>query len=161
MSLKVLVYASKIRPKNHMNAVEILGRIQITKDCWEWTGAHTSGGYAHAIFDGKNVSVHRWMYEFLTQPIAKDLHIDHLCRNRGCVNPDHMEPVTPRENVIRGDSPALAAIKQLSKTHCPQGHEYNNENTYVHPITRGRNCKECRRIRGRNLYWSRKCQESS
>ncbi len=71
-------------------------------DCWLWIGSRTNSGYGR-FWDGeKHVSSHRWSYEHFVGSISKDLHVDHLCRIRHCVNPNHLEPVTPRENAIRG-----------------------------------------------------------
>lgn len=81
------------------------------------------------------------MYRELVAPIPDDLTLDHLCRVRACVNPDHMEPVTIRENALRGET---AAARNAAQTHCPQGHEYTGENTYV--TTAGsRRCRTCTR----------------
>lgn len=88
--------------------------------CWWWLGALTAReGYGSFSIgsrkDGtrKNVSAHRWIYEQLVGPIPKGLHIDHLCRERRCVNPDHMEPVTLGENVLRGEGPTSRAYRAL------------------------------------------------
>jgi hypothetical protein len=67
------------------------------------------------------------VYELLVGPVGADLTLDHLCRNRACVNPDHLEPVTIAVNVLRGESPPA---RNARKTHCPQGHEYTPDNTY-------------------------------
>ena len=118
--------------------------------CWHWTAAGTGNGYGQIFFDGKVRMAHRVSYEVLVSPIPDGLQIDHLCRNRGCCNPTHLEPVTPRENTMRSDSPRLARERQLSKTHCPRGHEYDEENTRIY---RGkRNCRACDRERWRRLF---------
>jgi hypothetical protein len=98
-------------------------------------------GYGAFMVGGRNVRVHRWAYETLVGPIPDGLVIDHLCRVRNCVNPDHLEPVTHRENIRRGEAGAWNRVK----THCPQGHEYTPENTRYSGTTR--NCRECQRIR--------------
>lgn len=96
-------------------------------------------GYGQT-WDGQKVLLaHRVAYELAVGPIPEGLHIDHLCRNRACVNPKHLEPVTCLENVRRG-----AAVK----THCPHGHEYTPENSYHHPAG-GRICRICIRKRNR------------
>lgn len=93
---------------------------------------------------------HRWLWERLVGPVSGALQLDHLCRNRACVNPDHLEPVTAAENVRRG---ALGAVRR-AKTHCPQGHEYTPENT---ARRRGkRYCRECGRAANRAYYEANK-----
>lgn len=113
--------------------------------CIEWVGGKTLGGYgAFTVETGHRSSVkamaHRWAYENYVGPIPEGYDIDHLCRNRACVNPDHLEPVTRAENVRRA-----AALK----TECPAGHPYTDENTYVRPGTAQRTCRTCARERDR------------
>lgn len=120
--------------------------------CWEWT-KNTHKGYGRFQLDGKSVQAHRVSWELLVGPIPAGLQIDHRCRNTLCVNPDHLEPDTPRENTLRG----VAAIRgphnrQARKTHCPQNHEYTTENTYVTRDKAGyvrRQCVTCRYARNR------------
>jgi hypothetical protein len=111
--------------------------------CVEWRGAVTSAGYG-SVADGKGSSLlaHRVAYEQVFGPIPAGMTLDHLCRNRRCVNPDHLEPVTNRENILRGTSPSAVHAR---KTHCPKGHSYSAENTYTKP--RGsRECRTCKRV---------------
>lgn len=114
--------------------------------CWSWTAALASGGYGLFTVHERMVLSHRFAYELLVGPIPDGLHIDHLCRNRRCVNPDHLEPVTCRENVLRGVS---NSARNARKTHCPQGHPYDDENTYITPVG-GRNCRACKRARNKS-----------
>ena len=106
--------------------------------CWEWTASITPKGYGQFYFDGGMRQAHRVAYTLLRGPIPVGLQIDHLCRNRKCVNPDHLEPVTPKVNTARG----ITNDWQREKTHCPQGHAYDEQNTYK---WRGqRSCRTCR-----------------
>ncbi len=118
--------------------------------CWLWTAYIGSRGYGTIWNPGGSAIAHRAMYEEVVEPIAKGLVIDHLCRTHRCVNPDHLEVVTPRENIIRGDGPAVfaagAARWNAWKTHCINGHPFDEANTYYRP-TGGRSCKECGLIR--------------
>ena len=95
--------------------------------CYEWLAGKSDGGYGQ-FSHGRTLFAHRFAYEDIKGPIPHGLTIDHLCRNRGCVNPDHLEPVTRGENVLRGEGHAPTNAK---KTHCQKGHEYTEENTYV------------------------------
>lgn len=119
-------------------------------DCWPWMGAQQGGGYGVVGVKGKSRRVHRVIFEILVGPIIPGLVLDHLCRNRACCNPAHLEPVTNRVNLLRGIG--LTAV-HAAKTHCIHGHELTPENTY-HPPKRpnGRCCRVCRR---------RFCNESS
>ncbi len=111
--------------------------------CWEWTAGKNSTGYGQFYFHLRLERAHRVAYTLLVGPIPEGLAIDHLCRNRGCVNPSHLEPVTNRENLLRGDTLPAANVR---KTHCPQGHAYDEANTYI--TKRGlRMCKACSRER--------------
>ena len=106
-------------------------------DCWEWTASRLPKGYGQfGVAKGHQVYAHRFAYELVVGPIPTGLHIDHLCNNKSCCNPAHLEPVTPRENTRRW----AATI-----THCKNGHEYTLENTYRRRDTGGRQCKECER----------------
>jgi hypothetical protein len=92
---------------------------------------------------------HRIAYELFIGPIPNGLHIDHLCRNRGCVNPVHLEPVTQQENMLRGYAPSAVSHRA---NRCHRGHEFTPENTYIKHRPNGRikrDCKECARMRDR------------
>ena len=118
-------------------------KVQFTETCWLWKGFVNHLGYGQWGWrdHGALLSVyaHRWAYEFCVEPIPVGLVIDHLCKVPDCVNPDHLEPVTQRVNVLRGDTLPAA---NLRKTHCPRGHAYDQDNTYRY---RGaRDCRKCR-----------------
>jgi hypothetical protein len=118
--------------------------------CWEWT-ASTAKGYGHFGVGGRNGSTiyaHRWAYEHLVGPIPKGLQIDHaVCQNKICVNPDHLEPVTPKENTRRYlESKGWKKNNaQSRRTHCPHGHPYSGENLKIDVTTGQRICRECRK----------------
>lgn len=111
--------------------------------CLMWIGRIAPDGYGR-YYSGQ--SAHRCAYVFAKGPIPEGLEIDHLCGNRACVEPAHLEPVTHRENLLRSSS-NFAAIN-AAKTHCPQGHPYDGKNTYRTP-TGARSCRACNRARVR------------
>jgi hypothetical protein len=104
--------------------------------CWLWTAYTRKDGYGvFGVTSGDTWLAHRWAYEQWVGPIPKGLTIDHLCRVRNCVNPDHMEPVPPGVNTLRGDT---FQARNAAKTHCPKGHEY-----YVVNDRGWRRCRTC------------------
>ena len=114
--------------------------------CWVWTGRMATNGYGQFWDQGRTILAHRAAYQALRGVIPAGLELDHLCRNRGCVNPDHLEPVTSQENTRRGlGACGLNARKEV----CPAGHAYTPENTYTYPRTGHRRCRECGRDRDR------------
>ena len=115
--------------------------------CWIWTAVLSPSGYGKFwTDDGRTARSHRWSYEHARGQIPDDLQLDHLCRVRACVNPEHLEAVSPMTNTMRSNAPtAFNAVK----TECPQGHPYDNENTYRLPPSEwapngGRACRICR-----------------
>lgn len=119
--------------------------------CWLWVGNRDKKGYGKFWWGGKTGRAHRFSYETFVDDIAPDLEPAHLCRTHACVNPDHLEAVTGRENKLRGDSPVGVNFR---KTRCVRGHLFDAENTYVvqrngHPQ---RQCKACNVARARAAY---------
>lgn len=116
--------------------------------CWNWTGKATTKGYGMVKRERSrsSVMVYRLAYELLVAPIPQGMVIDHLCRNPRCLNPAHLEPVSQKVNVHRGNS---AVVEQASRTQCPQGHPLSGDNLYIQ-LRRGiqhRSCLACRHER--------------
>lgn len=135
--------------------VRLAARIDYRGDdqCWEWRGAIDDGGYGSLRIKQRTHRAHRLVYELLVGAIPNGLELDHLCRNRACCNPAHLEPVTKRENALRGISP----MAQLARaTHCVNGHPFDETNTGRASTRPGRICLTCRRRRARGYYWARK-----
>ena len=124
-----------------------LARVEKGADCWEWMGQRNATGYGvmflgkrdgKAILGEHSTLAHRMAYWLWVGPIPDGMVVDHLCRNRACVKPGHLEAVTQSLNAIRGNA----------TTHCPKGHEYTPENTYAGQ----KKCKTCTRARQREAY---------
>lgn len=112
--------------------------------CWLWEGCKGIDGYGSMRFKGKPRRVHRVAYELWKGPIPEGLQLDHLCRVRACCNPAHLEPVTCKENVRRGDQGKYRAEINHAKTHCPSGHPYDEANTYYYKNQRI--CRACQKV---------------
>ena len=112
--------------------------VDATGDCWLWLGALDRDGYGQVSVSSRTRRAHRWVWTVLVGEIPKGLVIDHLCRVKSCVNPDHMEPVTRAENVMRGYGPPA---KHARQSHCNRGHPLSGDNLYQ---ARGRRyCRAC------------------
>lgn len=110
-------------------------------DCLIWNSAKVHDGYGLFFVNGKTVRAHRYAYEVAVGAIPKEKILDHTCRNRACVNTDHLEPVTIRENTLRGNG---ITAKNARKTHCHRGHLLSGDNLYFK--NGSRYCKECKRV---------------
>jgi HNH endonuclease len=130
---------------------KILKRIEFEPNsgCWLWSGNLNWSGYGRIMTNYVSQRTHQVVYEALVGKIPQGLELDHLCRTPCCCNPAHLEPVTRRENIKRGlNWPIPAQAFQRAKTHCPQGHPYDEENTYIHRTATKtmRHCRTCRRL---------------
>ena len=122
--------------------------------CWNWINAKDKEGYGQLTLLGKSIKAHRLSYEVFIGKIPKGLVIDHLCHNTSCINPIHLEAVTQKENIRRGNTGKINN-HQTKKRFCPNGHEYNKENTYNYKGNH-RLCRKCRNKRVLMLYHKNK-----
>lgn len=114
--------------------------------CIEWMASKTPNGYGKFFAYGKLTGAHQWSFGW----IPDGLVIDHLCDNRGCVNPEHLAATTQQGNILRGTSPSA---ENARKTHCPAGHELAGENLAKTHLARGsRQCRLCHNTRVRERY---------
>lgn len=121
-------------------------KVALSDGCWEWTAARGRKGYGViAITRTRKRYAHRIAYEMVYGPIPARMQLDHLCSNPPCIRPDHLEPVTPRENIMRGCSPTAINAR---KTQCPRGHEYAPPELWIDKEGK-RHCLACYRVRRR------------
>lgn len=126
--------------------------------CWNWTASRDPGGYGKFGMSGSDLRcAHRIAHELWTGPIPAGYQVDHLCRNRRCVRPDHLEAVSPAVNQHRGVG--FAGVNHR-KTHCPHGHAYDDENTWISGQG-GRFCRMCRDGRNRQAVADRKLRRAN
>ena len=112
--------------------------------CWVWEGFKNDEGYGRIKYRKKMYLTHRLSYILCSGPIQEGLQIDHLCRNTGCCNPEHLEAVSALVNTSRSRAKEVNALLRKNMTHCKHGHPYTEENTYIPPKGGGRSCKICR-----------------
>ena len=124
-------------------------RVRKTDLCWLWLGTKTQKGYGRLIVGYRVWPAHRYAYELLVGTVPAGLQLDHLCRNRACVNPQHLEPVTGKENTLRGFSPAAQNARKLR---CKNGHPFD-----IVTKNRTRQCSTC--IRRRVAQWTARNRE--
>jgi len=128
-----------------------MSKVEKTQDgCWNWIGAIVPGGYGKFSVEKNKIrkcfNAHRWSYEYFKEPIPAGLTLDHLCRNRRCVNPDHLEPVSIRENLLRGNGVSGVNAR---KTHCPKGHPLIPTHFPCHKGKMARYCPICNKWENR------------
>jgi len=120
--------------------------IEKTDSCWNWKASLFKNGYGQFSDNYKKWYAHRFSYQLLKGELIEGLTIDHLCRNRACVNPEHLEQVTKKVNNLRGEG---FCAKEARQTHCIHGHEFNEDNTYWEGNKR--HCRPCNTIHRRIL----------
>jgi hypothetical protein len=136
-------------------ADRLLGKFLVGDGCWEWIASKNDGGYGQVASEtrpARPLRAHRVIYEMLVGLIPEGMTLDHLCRNRGCVNPGHLEIVSRGENVRRGIGAEMAGKRNMAMTHCKRGHAFTPENTRMQRLRSGsmaRACRACHSIRER------------
>ena len=131
----------------------LMSKIVVDGECWMFTGSISPNGYGkirapNAAGRQCTRNAHRVSYEIHVGPVPDGLELDHLCRRRACCNPAHLEPVTRRENTLRGNAPDAVRSVNGSKTMCKHGHPFSGENLVLRKGG-GRKCRECCRAEKR------------
>ncbi len=126
-------------------------RVNSETGCWEWIAGRYRNGYSKFCYRGRYRIAHRVAYRWFVGRLIEGLEIDHLCKNKCCVNPEHLEQITHRENQRRGNNPQ----NHQDTSCCPHGHEYTAENTYTHSDGR-RSCRTCQRLAALKYYYDKR-----
>ena len=129
--------------------------VSLGMGCWEWSGAKFPDGYGAFRVGQRVLGAHRVLFQFLVGSDLDGLQLDHLCRNPPCVNPDHLEPVTPRVNALRGRTGNPTGQMSRAKTHCPRSHPYSGDNLLI-STTGARVCRACNRLKARKYRAAKK-----
>ena len=127
-------------PRDAQIANALLKYSVVPTGCWLWSGTIANTGYGQVWVMGRRFSAHRFFYQSHVGPINSSQVVDHLCRNRSCVNPAHMELVTNKENILRGISPSA---ENARKTECKRGHKLEGDSVYLY-MGKVRMCRLCR-----------------
>lgn len=159
------LYALKWRHE-HLNkkvltgVEKLLSKTIVSDGCWLWVGRLNDDGYGMMSLSGKQIGAHRASYILHKGAIHDGLEIDHLCRVRNCVNPNHLEAVTHAENVKRGDHSGKTYLgkMQSEKKFCPQGHPYSGDNLVIEGRNKARRCRICNAAKTRR-YIERKTKK--
>ena len=127
--------------------------------CWLFTGYLKKDGYGSFYFRGKLHQAHRASYILFIGEIPIGLTVHHICNTRNCVNPDHLTPMSLRDNMLLGNT---ITARNVSRKHCPKGHEYSVPNTFIRktPYGKARECRTCKNYRRKKLYYLKKSQQS-
>ena len=139
-----------MKTTNPINRIKNKYLVDQKTGCWTWIASNREG-YPLIWHNKKMERAHRVVYQILIGSIQSGLYLDHLCRNKLCINPDHLEPVTPRINTLRGLLPEKSRARHANQTHCKHGHEYKNDTVYhLRQFKNGvwyrqRVCKKCRK----------------
>jgi hypothetical protein len=144
--MPVIAKSTNIRNELITRIEQLSNRFTIASSgCWVWNKPRDSG-YGNFTVRKSTKMAHRVMFELVGNDLIEGLYLDHLCRNRACVNPYHLEQTTNKVNTLRGDT---ITARNANKTHCANGHEFNSKNTYMHPTSRDgvpfRTCRVCAR----------------